>query len=67
MDKGQIFEQVKKRQELLKGAIPQMLERSKTGANDVAVINKVDAIMRSNKPQAQKTKELEKLLKQLQP
>lgn len=66
MDKGQIFEQMQKRQQLLDSAKSPMLQRSKTGKQDVAIINKVEAIMRSNKPQAQKTAELNKLLKQVQ-
>lgn len=65
MDNAQILEEVKKRQKLIDDAKPVMLERSKTGEGDVAVVNKVDAIMRSNKPLAQKTRELELLLKQV--
>ena len=65
MDNAKIFDQVKKRQQLIDDAKPVMLERSKTGESDVAVINKVDAIMRSNKPLTQKTRELELLLKQV--
>jgi hypothetical protein len=66
MDKEQIFGQVKKRQQLLAGARSQMLDRSKTGESDVSIIDRVEAIMRSNKPQAQKQNALEKILKNLQ-
>jgi hypothetical protein len=66
MDKAQIFEQMQKRKDLLNGAIPQMLERSKTGKQDVSVIKRVDAIMKSSKSPAQKKQQLEQLLKQIQ-
>ena len=66
MDKAQILEQAKKRQQLIDEAVPQMLERSKTGQRDVTAIKKIDAIMKSSKSAVQKQKELQSLLKSLQ-
>lgn len=67
MDSIKIFEQVKKRQQLLDSAIPQMLERSKTGQQDVETLREIDKIMKSSKSPTQKRKQLESILKKLQP
>lgn len=67
MDSIKIFEQVKKRQQLLDEAIPQMLERSKTGQQDVETLRSIDKIMKSSKSPTQKRKQLESILKKLQP